>query len=518
MDYNNVNSLLKEYNHFIFEEDWEKSTKDHPDFPQLNAYSDIFNQYAIDNYFAQVPHHYFDELPSTFIGLVSQNESIETVIIKKINNDEVKLIYFDNSTTLNKTNFLNKWNGYILVIEENEKQLNISEAKKKLNFFPYILYSSTSLLFLLTNYFFNFLNIISLSLISVNFIGLFLSYLAIKESFGFGNKHLFRVCSAIKNGNCNQVIKSNNANLFFNITYSDLTFVFYFYSLIISFFISKFPLLISLNILFIPISLVIILYSIYQQKISIKKWCILCLGISLTTIFQSIVLIYFSNKSLINLKYGVFSLFIFCSILLLYLLLKPILSNYSELIFEKYQRGAIYKDKEVFNLYFERNTFVLENDYPLLSFIKLNEINSTFNLSLVLSLNCEYCKSEYKKFRELMFYYDKKINFNILFNFDTNEIDNNLILVVKNLYDKKDNVSMCIKAMDDFFINNDSPIEWLKKWKNEEKISYEVAYKNIEILNKNNITDTPCVLINNRLYPKEYKIEDIRYFLNSFIS
>ena len=165
MDYKNVSSILKEYNHFIFEEDWGKSTKDHPDFPQLNAFADIFNQFAIDNYIAQVPHDYFDELPSTFIGLVSQNESIETAIIKKINNDEVKLIYFDNSTILNKTNFLNVWNGYILVIEENEKQLNISEAKKKLNFFPYTLYGSISLLFLLTNYFFNFLNIFSLSAI-----------------------------------------------------------------------------------------------------------------------------------------------------------------------------------------------------------------------------------------------------------------------------------------------------------------------------------------------------------------
>ncbi len=518
MDYKNVSSLLKEYNHFIFEEDWEKSTKDHPDFPQLNAFADIFNQFAIDNYIAQVPLDYFDELPTTFIGLISQNGRVETTIIKKINNDEIKLIYFDNSTILNKNNFLNIWYGYILVIEENENPLNISEAKKKLNIIPYTLFGIISLLFFLTNYFFNFLNIVSLSLIGVNFIGLFLSYLAIKESFGFGNKHLFRVCSAIKNGNCNQVIKSNNANLFSGITYSDLTFVFYFYSFIFSFLISKFPLLITLNFFFIPISFVIIIYSIYQQKASIKKWCLLCLGISLTTFFQSTILIYFSNNSLINLKYGVFSLFIFCSILLLYFLLKPILSNYSELIFEKYQRGAIYKDKEVFNLYVERNTFVSENDFQMLSFIKLNKINSSFDLSLVLSLNCEYCKSEYKKFRELMFYYDKKINFNVLFNFDTNEIDNNLILVVKNLHHIKDNVSMSLKAMDDFLINNVSPVEWLKKWKNEENISDNVAYKNIEILNNNNITDTPCVLINNRLYPKEYKIEDIRYFLNSIIS
>lgn len=517
MDYKNVSSLLKEYNHFIIEEDWKKSTKDHPDFPHLNAFSDIFNQYGIDNYIAEVPFDLIDDLPNVFIGLVNYNDNLETAIIKK-NSNEIKLLFFDTSIVIDKKEFLKIWNGYILVIEENENPLNIPKLKKKLNYIPHISFGILILFFLITNYFFDFLNIVSLSLIGVNFIGLFLSYLAIKESFGFGNKHLFRVCSAIKNGNCNQVIKSNNANLFFGITYSDLTFVFYFYSLIISFIISKFPLLITLNIFFIPISFVIILYSIYQQKISIKKWCLLCLGISLTTFFQSILLIYFSNNGLVNLKYGVFSLLIFCSVLLLFFLLKPILSNYSELIFEKYQRGAIYKDKEVFNLYFQKNTLVSENEYPMLSFIKLNEINSNFNMSLVISLNCEYCKSEYKKFRELMFYYENKVNFNVLFNFDTNEIDNNLILVVENLYFRKDNFIMSIKAMDDFFIKNISPIEWLKKWSNGVNLTHNVTYKNIEILNNNSITDTPCVLINNRLYPKEYKIEDIKYFLNSLIS
>lgn len=519
MDYNNVASLLHEYNHFIIEEDWEKSRKDHPDFPQLNAFSDIFNQYAIDNYIAQVPLDLFDELPHAFIGLVTQNENIETVLIKKLNDEDVKLISFDKSITIDKSKFLNIWNGYILVIEENENPVNISSQKKNFNFFSILLIGILFVSIFLSNYFFNFLNVASESLIILNSLGFFLSYLAIKESFGFGNKHLFRVCSAIKNGNCNQVIKSTNANLLYNITYSDLSFVFYIYSFISSFFISKFPLLLSLNILFIPFSLITIILSILQQKFNIKKWCILCLGISLVTLFQSIVLFLISNYKLnINLEYSILSFFVFITIFTVWFFFKPLLVNYSELIFEKYQRGEIYKDKEVFNLYFRKNTVIPENDFSMLTLIKLNEANSSFNLVLVLSLSCEYCKSEYKKFRELMFYYDKKVNFIIVFNFNIDEIDNEMISVAENLYLLKDNPKIGTKAMDDFFIKNKSPNEWLQKWKQTSNSKLNFTHNNIEILNKNNISDTPCILINNRLYPKEYKIEDIKYFLNSIIN
>lgn len=517
MDYKNISSLLKEYNYYIIEGDWEKSTKDHPDFPQLNAFADIFNQFAIDNYIAKVPNDYYDELPFAFIGLVSKKENIETVLIKKVDNDEVKLIFFDNTLTISKSDFFSLWTGHILVIDENPNSINISEIKKKPNFIPQILLGILFFTFFVSNYLFNFLDILSVILITINSIGLFLSYLAIKESFGFGNKYLFRVCSAIKNGNCNQVIKSTNASLFLGFTYSDLSFVFYVYSFFISFFISKFPSLITLSILFIPISLITIGFSIYQQKVTIKRWCALCLGISFVTFLQSIILIYFSGFNL-NMKYGILSLFAFGCILNLYSFIKPLLKGYSELIFERYQRGAIYKDKEVFNLYFNKNVLISENDFSFLSLIKLNDSNTSFNLSIVLSLTCDFCKSEYKKFRELMFYYDKKANFNVLFNFDINEIEDTLILVAENLYFLKDDFNASIEAMDDFFIKNYSPNKWLRKWSRKDGFSSNITRSNVEILKNNGIIDTPCILINNQLYPKEYKIEDIKYFLNFLIS
>ena len=117
-----------------------------------------------------------------------------------------------------------------------------------------------------------------------------------------------------------------------------------------------------------------------------------------------------------------------------------------------------------------------------------------------------------------MFYYDKKVQFNIIFNFDLNEIEKEMLLIAENIYLLKDNPNIVIKALDDYFIKNDSPTHWLKKWRKDDNLHSKITYNNIDILNNNNITDTPCILINNRLYPKEYKIEDIKYFLNSLIS
>lgn len=512
MNYKNVSILLKEYNYVIMEEDWINSTKDHPDFPQINAFVDILSEYAIPSYIAKVPLSLYKELPNTFIGLVTQDGQPETVIVTKLLNSKTKLTFYNNTIIINQADFVNIWDGYILVIEENEKPANVSYTKHYsrniVNILPVFLLS----IFCISSYFYCYIDWSSLLLIAINSIGLFLSYLALKESFGFGNKSLFIVCSSIKNGNCNQVIKSSNATLLFGVTYSDLSFVFFTYSFLISFFALTFPYFLLFNILLIPFLFIIVLYSIYQQKFIIKQWCILCLGISFVSITQALILV-LNFDFYFNFQYVVLSLIILSSILILWMAIKPIISHYSELIFEKYQRDKIYKNEEVFGLYFMRSSRISNEDFQKLSAINLNNVNTPLSLTIILSLNCEYCKFEYAKFRKLMFYHDKTIGFNILFDFNLDQIETSLISVLENLY-LLNKTNMVVQALDDFFIGNKSTNDWLKKWGQQKNFHSSLIYNNIKILNMNKITDTPCMLINNCLYPKEYKIEDVRYFLD----
>ena len=354
-------------------------------------------------------------------------------------------------------------------------------------------------------------------MIIINAIGLFFSFLAIKESLGLGNRFLFRICSSINKGNCNQVIKSNVANLFYNITYSDLSFIFYIYSFIISFFVTSFIKIISLNILFIPLSLAIIVYSLYQQKFIIKRWCLLCIGISFVSLIQFIILsIYYCNITYIDYRYILLSALIFFTFFVIWNVLKPIVKDYTELLFEKFEKIKLYKDKEVFQLLLEKEPIILEKDFKKLSLIKLNNANSSFDLTLVLSPNCEYCKHEYRKFRELMFYYNEKINFNILFYFEMEDIEKKIITIVKNFYYFKDK-TFVVNAIDDFFIENYSVNKWLSKGNKTSYTFTNTIFTNLGFLKKYNITNVPCLLVNNHLYPKGYNIDDIKYFLNDLI-
>ena len=269
--------------------------------------------------------------------------------------------------------------------------------------------------------------------------------------------------------------------------------------------------------MFIPLSLAIIVYSLYQQKFIIKRWCLLCIGISFVSLIQFIILsIYYCNITYIDYRYILLSALIFFTFFVIWNVLKPIVKDYTELLFEKFEKIKLYKDKEVFQLLLEKEPIILEKDFKKLSLIKLNNANSSFDLTLVLSPNCEYCKHEYRKFRELMFYYNEKINFNILFYFEMEDIEKKIITIVKNFYYFKDK-TFVVNAIDDFFIENYSVNKWLSKWNKTSYTFTNTIFTNLGFLKKYNITNVPCLLVNNHLYPKGYNIDDIKYFLNDLI-
>ncbi|WGH75238.1 vitamin K epoxide reductase family protein [Tenacibaculum tangerinum] len=519
MDYHKITTLLKEYNYFIIKEDWDKSVKDHPDFPQLNSIADIFNQYGIDNYIAQVPKELFDDLPEIFIGMVDFDGSIETLIVNISDKSSINLIFFDSVSQVTKDEFLRIWNGYILVIEENEQ--TIDTPKKIIDFKPYfskLLLLLVFISFSIMGYYFNFLNYKSASLLFINSLGIFLSFLAVKESLGFGNKHTFKVCSTIKNGNCNQVIKSESAHLFLGITYSDLSLIFFLFSFIISLFVKNHPEVLSLNFVILPLTIGVIILSIYQQKNILKKWCIICLGISFLALIQSLIIISsFEVNIITSFRSLFFSFFIYLLVFTLFYNVKPLLNKLSDLTFEKYQRGEIYKNKEVFDLFSKNEILIPKKDYEDLFSIKLNNIESKNTLTLVLSLDCSYCKSVYNSFRNLFFYYKNKVNFKVIFNFEKDKMDEHNIEIINRIYSFRHDVKKATQSLDEFLLMNYTSHKWLRKWKKKDSSFTEKILKNIEILESNNLTDTPCLLINNRLCPKEYRVEDIKYFLNSII-
>lgn len=516
--YKRIIDIIRTYQYNILEEDWNNSSKEHPDFPQINAISEIFDQYGITNFIAQVPPDVLDDLPDEFISVVYIDNTTDTAVINKSNINNIIITFFDEKRlTLNKKEFLTIWTGYLIGVEENSNPI-VSPANKvdytKL-VYP-IAFTSLALLFIVTSAVNNLFSFSTFLLFIINLIGLFLSFLTLRESLGFNSKYVNRICSSIKKGNCNQVVRSSSSFVFKNISLSDLAFIFFMYSSIIAIFAYTFPRLLILNYIFIPLNLSFIIYAFHQQMHVVKKWCILCLGISFVTIAQAFLLIgnFSFQFDLYNLTLTSFT---FAFLFMIWFVLKQEFVKYSDLIFDSYHTRQIYKNPKVFTLFFENEKYIAVDDFKKLNMLPLNRTDAELNISFILSPSCEYCRGEFYKIKKLLYYFEHKIRFNIMFNFIHEEIEVEATNFMNRLYETQSHEEQFLESLDDYFIHHYSLKKWTNKWGGHNQDYYDLLSVNNSVLEKYNIFDTPALLINNRLYPKDFKIEDVKYYLKTLL-
>ena len=60
--------------------------------------------------------------------------------------------------------------------------------------------------------------------------------------------------------------------------------------------------------------------------------------------------------------------------------------------------------------------------------------------------------------------------------------------------------------------------DWLKSWKESNDIKYhKILLEQINWCKKNQVSTTPTVLINNKLFPEIYRPEDIEQFIETIL-
>ena len=73
-----------------------------------------------------------------------------------------------------------------------------------------------------------------------------------------------------------------------------------------------------------------------------------------------------------------------------------------------------------------------------------------------------------------------------------------------------------INALDDWHIKEMSLEDWLKKWKQTEisETTKSELEKQYLFCLENNLNYTPVIVFDNNLYPKEYDLEELKYFIS----
>lgn len=494
-----ITVFLKANNYKKESQDFKDLFLSHPNYPSLYAVTDTFDLLGIENIAAQVPKEQLEALPASFLAFFNN----EIVLINQ-SNDGI-LVENERKRLISKSDFLKDWDGVVVAIEPN----NVSVTEKNDFFSNKHLLLGILLIAVLLLQYQNFSVSFVLNIV-LSLVGFFVSVLVIDEKLNTTEGVISRICSFSETTSCDSVIKSEDSKLTKWLDFSDLPILFFGTSLV--------SILLNQNLIgafnFLAVlSLPIIGYSIWLQKVKLKKWCVLCLGVASILILQSVLFfvfeMYFDFSYFPSLLLGivlVFSIWFF---------IKPVL--FAKVAVEK-NNIELLQFKRNFSIFNGLQKTVLEEEtLEFMPKINLGNSESKVNLTLILSPSCGHCHTAFKEAVDLMNSTGQKLSLSIFFNLNPDNGSNPYFSIAENLLqinkDFSDNVE---EAISDWHLKKMDIEEWKTKWEQKD-IQFDIE-KNLrsqyEWCGRNEFNYTPVKLVNNKLFPKEYELKELKYFLS----
>lgn len=506
---NVVKKYLNLNNYHDQKELFEEAFLSHPNYPSLFAITDSLIHLSIDNLAVKIPKEQFIELPNSFMAIFKG----DLVLVKK----DASSIFVENEQgkkwSLSFEEFLKDWNQVIVVIEPNSKlnntQLNNTYSK-------WLLYLLPAILLILLSIFFNNFSFLSLILFGTTILGLVLSVFVLQEKFGVKTELGSKLCNITNNVSCDSVIKSESSVIFKRLTFHDLPILFFginFFAILLNHNASSFIISI-LSIISIPF----LLYSIWLQKIKIKKWCFLCLAVSSVILIQGLLfLIVSKNQFEINLS-SIIS-YSLSSVLMItaWYILKPLIESNEKLKIDLISHKRFKRNFNIFRSLLKE--IEVKEGLEVLNGVKLGSPNAILKITLFLSPSCGHCHKAYSDAKKIYDKHPDKISLEILFNVNAENSDNIYLPVVETLLVlNSTDTEIAIEALNDWHIKRMSLKTWKEKWpllENNMLINNEIQMQ-YEWCSVNNFNYTPVKIINNKLFPNEYDLSDLNYFINEF--
>ena len=507
-----MKNLVKKYLHQNqfgdLVEDFEDVFQSHPNYPSLFAITDTFDLLSIENVAVKIPKEQIEDLPKEFLAYYKNNLVLVNKSEKKISIENYEL----QKEQLSYSDFLESWNGVIVVIEPNIK---ITSTSNK-NFASWLLFTLPFIALIGLSIYSNSYNFNSYYTLLISAFGFLASIFILQEKFGVKNEITSKFCNLNPSLSCNTVLTSKNSTLNKYFNFTDLPILFFGANLLYTIFqpTESFVLISSISVISIPI----LFYSIWVQKFELKKWCVLCLVVSGLILTQSALFLFsgLTFEAFSNLNY---SLFLIAAILTtsFWFFIKPILEQKYGL---ESKNIALNKFKRDFNLFQFLSKDIEEyDDFETLKGISFGNKEAATQLTLILSPSCGHCHKAFENGYELYQKFPEKVHLQILFNLNPENKDNPYKIVVENLLAlNEQNPQKAKAAIIDWHINQIDLEKWKTKWMVETlnlSVNKQVQNQYYWCL-KNQFNYTPVKIVNGMQFPDAYEISEIKYFMNDF--
>ncbi len=513
--------LLKQLNVKVSHNTLQQNLKDHPDYPKMSAISNCLDDWQVLNQAYRIPQSDYnvEDLLFPFIAQSDINGGyyflVHQIINKTVTYSDEKV----EKASMTEAAFLKLWSGAALhaTPTANSGETNYNHSKRIALFnqvkVPLLLLGIFTALGLGINWQTLSLNVALLLLVKL--IGVAVSTLLLMHSINANNPLVQNLCSLSKKNNCNAILKSNAAQVFTWLSWSEVGFFYFAGSFLALLFVPLWlPLLAWLNLLALPYTI----YSIsYQYKN--KNWCVLCCAVQVLLGLEFLNTLIFSAKALFfsfwPISFGVATSFLLCFLIpiLIWAFLKPFLLKAQQFKPLQQQLKKFKYNTELFNQVLTNQARYATPD-SLIPIILGNPAAINV-ITMVSNPFCGPCATAHQAIDNWLTFRDD-VQLKIIFTSTAHDTDERSkvgqhVMALALLNDTK----LVTTALNDWYKQDHKKYEtWAAKY--PVKISddlQEVSKTQREWCQLTEITVTPTILINGYKLPPPYTIADIKYLL-----
>ncbi|CAM1366268.1 Peptidase C39 family protein [Tenacibaculum sediminilitoris] len=509
---NLVQKLLKKNKISFDKEELAFQIQSHPSYPSLHAITGVLDHFNIENVAADVPVNTetLSQLPICFIAQINTNRGQDLVVVEK---KDAEYIIYDADNKKSKTlekEFLNKFTGIIVAVEETEGYQTTSSNSKLVKTVGFTLLLAFALFYIFNNtssWYNTFYFLLSI-------VGVIISIAIIKQELGLKTSIGDAFCSgADDKKDCDAVLTSKGAEILKGYKLSDFSMLYFTGLALLTFTQIHNPTIsYTISLLALPITL----YSLYYQYAVVKKWCLLCLSIVGVLWLQALIPILTNNyiENFIISDLVTFGL-IASLTWLAWSYIKPLFTEVHELKKEKIESVKFKRNYELFNSLLQKSpqldTYLNDSNE-----IIFGNINSDVELTIITNPFCGHCKPVHTHIDEILKRYHNNVKIKIRFNVNTEDTDNDVVKITSRLielYNTGDQKE-CRLAMDAIY-GGQKPAAWLKQWGEctQKEMYHSELEKEKNWCIENAINFTPEILINGKSFPKEYNRTDLILFI-----
>ena len=506
-----LSNYLKREQYLVNEKNLKLQLLSNPDYPSVKSITDTLDYFNIDNLAANVPKDALEQLPNFFLAIIVKEHktSIAQVEVKK---SFVKLLDSNgNKEKLTFQDFKGIWNGTIIAIEKNTDTIVSNGSKISMLKHPIMPFALITAFAIFSNII--QLNVVNLIYSIISATGLVIGYLIVREEIGLFSQATSKVCNSITNNtSCGEVINSKSSKIFGFLSLSDLT-ITYFFSLlfIIPILGNDASFLLLLGVLCLPI----ILYTVYQQAFSIKKWCPLCLVVASLVVSQTIIAFFTIDSFILNLNYSLISIFIFSLVYISWLQLKSLIVDNMSLNHEATEYLKFKRNEKLFKTLLEEEP-IKESIFLNENSIILGNPNAKLTINAVTNPLCGFCTKAFESYHKLLQKHPDDIKLNVIFNVPSNNLEQSSSQISQRIIELyKESNQDAFSSLVYWFEVRDVTFWQTKYGKPNENAELTILEAHKSICDNNDIAYTPATIINNYKLPKAYNIEDISFFIDN---